>query len=96
LFGGDELASEQHLRCKRAADRADQALCAATRRQAADARFGQAKFCAGGRDADVAGERHFEAAADCMAVQRSDYRLAEGIERRRQARAIDNRGCGCA
>ena len=66
------LAGCDHFQCLLRADDARQALCATGTGQQAEIDFGQPAFGGGHRDAVVASERHFEAAAECRTVNGGD------------------------
>ena len=63
------------------ADQARQALRAARTRQQAELHFGQADARTGNGDAEMAGERHLEPAAERRPVQRRDDRLRHAFDR---------------
>ena len=75
LRGADRIAADDHLDRQFRTDRARQALRAARARQQAELHFGQAEPGILGRDAEVAGERHFEPAAKRRAMNGGNDRL---------------------
>ncbi len=75
VFGFERIAGQDRVHRRLRADQSRQALRAAAARQQADLDFRQAYRRARRRDAIVAGEREFESAAECGAVDRGDDRF---------------------
>ena len=83
--GGNRLAVGAHLQRERGAAQARQPLRAAGAGNDAEQHFGLADLGAGDGDAVVAGHRELETAAERVAVNRRDERLADVLDVR-QAR----------
>ena len=77
----DRLAGDDHLQRLLGADKARQALRAASTRQQAELHFGQADARFRRGNPIVAGERQLEAAAERGAVQCRDHRLRQRLDR---------------
>ena len=86
LGGADRIAADDHLDRELGTDRARQPLGAAGARQQAELDLGQAQPGVLGGDAEMAGERDFEAAAERGAVNRGDDRLRRILHHRRAPR----------
>ena len=71
----DRIAADDHLDREFRTDHARQTLRAAGARQQAELHLGQAEPCVFGRDAEMAGQRDLETAAERGAVDRGDDRL---------------------
>ena len=81
LLRADRIAADDHLDREFRTDRARQALGAAGARQQAEFDLGQAEPCVLGRDAEMAGERDLEAAAERRAVNGGNDRLRRVLHR---------------